>query len=117
MNLTDRMPGAIDRRRLNDGTGLQGSHHLRDQSWPLERRNLFIQQLRLTEFGLMWLGLIGLHGSRDPLTGAAERYCAVKSMIGCPPSPATFHRISARIVDAWTVTFTSGGGSAAEWGR
>lgn len=62
----------------------------------------------------MWLGLIGLQGSRVPLTGAADRYCAVKSMMGWPPSPATFQRIRARMVDAWTVTFTRGGGSAVD---
>lgn len=60
----------------------------------------------------MWLGVMGRQGSSELLTGAAERYCAVKSKIGWPPSPATFHRISARIVDACTVTFTSAGGSA-----
>lgn len=86
-----------------------------EQSEPRNsRNNLCIELFCLTEFGLMWLGLIGRHGSRDPLTGAADRYCAVKSIIGCPPFPATFHRMSARIVDAWTVTLARGGGSAEE---
>lgn len=67
----------------------------------------------LTQFGLMWFGEIGFHISKVSFSiGIADRYCAVKSMIGDPPSPATLQYIKPNIVDKWTLTLTNGKGSA-----